>query len=70
MDEKTKKKAFEPFFTTKPVGVGTGPGLSVSYFIVKENHCGEMAVESSPGSGAAFFIRLPVKGGLHCNEPS
>ena len=61
MDETTRKRAFEPFFTTKPVGVGTGLGLSVSYFIITENHGGEMALESRPGSGAKFIIRLPLE---------
>ena len=59
MDEKTRKRVFEPFFTTKEVGVGTGLGLSVSYFIISENHNGEMEVESHPGEGARFIIRLP-----------
>ncbi len=62
MDKTTLKRAFEPFFTTKPVGVGTGLGLSVSYFIITENHAGEMSAESTPGSGAKFIIRLPLKG--------
>ena len=62
MDETTRKRVFEPFFTTKPVGVGTGLGLSVSYFIIVENHRGEMAVDSTPGSGSRFIIRLPMKG--------
>ncbi len=61
MDENTRNRAFEPFFTTKPVGAGTGLGLSVSYFIIVENHGGEMAVESRPGSGAKFIIRLPMR---------
>ena len=60
IDEMTRKRVFEPFFTTKPVGVGTGLGLSVSYFIITENHNGEMEVESEPGKGACFFIRLPI----------
>jgi PAS domain S-box-containing protein len=59
MDESTRKRVFEPFFTTKEVGVGTGLGLSVSYFIITENHNGEMEVESHPGEGACFIIRLP-----------
>ena len=59
MDEKIRKHIFDPFFTTKPVGVGTGLGLSVSYFIITENHHGEMVVETSPGCGAKFIIRLP-----------
>jgi len=44
--------------------VGTGFGLSVSYFIITENHGGELAVESRLGSGAKFIIRLPVEGGM------
>ncbi len=61
MDKETLKRVFEPFFTTKPAGVGTGLGLSVSYFIITENHGGEMHVESSPGNGARFIICLPLE---------
>ncbi|MBI9090987.1 MAG: PAS domain S-box protein [Desulfobacterium sp.] len=60
MDEATQKRVFEPFFTTKPVGIGTGLGLSVSYFIITENHGGTMDVISEPGKGATFIIRLPL----------
>jgi len=61
IDRKTKKRIFEPFFTTKDVGVGTGLGLSVSYFIITENHNGVLSVESTPGKGTTFVIKLPVK---------
>ena len=61
MDKNTLKRVFEPFYTTKPVGVGTGLGLSVSYFIITENHGGEMSVESILGSGAKFLICLPLE---------
>jgi PAS domain S-box-containing protein len=60
MDEETLKRVFEPFFTTKEVGVGTGLGLSVSYFIVTEQHDGRLSVMSKPGQGARFSIRLPL----------
>lgn len=60
MDEETRKRIFEPFFTTKPVGLGTGLGLSVSYFIITENHCGELTVTSAPGAGSTFTILLPT----------
>lgn len=56
-----RKRIFEPFFTTKPVGVGTGLGLSVSYFIITENHGGTMTVESEPGEGTVFIIRIPIR---------
>ena len=62
MDKATQSRIFEPFFTTKPVGVGTGLGLSVSYFIVTQNHGGTMDVISSPEKGAKFIIRLPLQG--------
>ncbi|MCF7818439.1 MAG: PAS domain S-box protein [Kiritimatiellales bacterium] len=61
MDAETRKRAFEPFFTTKEVGHGTGLGLSVSYFIITENHGGTMRVDSSPGKGARFSIRIPFE---------
>lgn len=60
MDEKTRKRVFEPFFTTKPVGIGTGLGLSVSYFIITENHQGTLDVISKPGKGTTFVISLPL----------
>ncbi|MBI9092530.1 MAG: HAMP domain-containing protein [Desulfobacterium sp.] len=59
MDEFVRKRVFEPFFTTKDVGIGTGLGLSVSYFIISEDHSGTMEVESGPGTGTKFIIRLP-----------
>ncbi len=68
MDEATRKRVFEPFFTTKPTGQGTGLGLSVSYFIITENHKGRMAVESQPGQWAKFIIQLPTGEESRCAE--
>ena len=59
MPENVKRRIFEPFYTTKPPGVGTGLGLSVSYFIVTKGHGGAMSVRTSPGGGAVFCIELP-----------
>jgi PAS domain S-box-containing protein len=60
MPEEVRKRIFEPFFTTKEVGQGTGLGLSVSYFIVTNNHKGQMEAQSSPGKGTCFCLRLPL----------
>jgi polar amino acid transport system substrate-binding protein len=61
MPEHVRKRVFEPFYSTKGVGQGTGLGLSISYFIVVDHHQGKMEVESTPGKGATFIIRLPIK---------
>lgn len=60
MDAETQRRIFEPFYTTKPVGTGTGLGLSVAYFIITDEHKGQMAVDSQPGSGACFKLSLPL----------
>lgn len=60
MAPEVRKRVFEPFFTTKDVGVGTGLGLSVSYFIITRNHGGSFDVVSSLGKGTTFTIHLPL----------
>jgi len=60
MPPEVRKRAFEPFFTTKPVGEGTGLGLSVSYFIIVNNHHGDIAAQPVPGGGTRMVIRLPL----------
>ncbi len=53
-------KIFDPFFTTKDVGKGSGLGLFVVHEIIEE-HDGCIAVDSEPGKGTTFLIRLPMK---------
>ena len=62
IDPAIRDHIFEPFFTTKAIGEGTGLGLSISYGIVQEHH-GTIDVESNPGSGTCFTIRLPGEPG-------
>jgi nitrogen-specific signal transduction histidine kinase/HAMP domain-containing protein len=65
MDEETAKHIFEPFFTTKDVGMGTGLGLSVSFFIITNHHAGQMRVDSTLGAGTRFTITLPINKSIH-----
>lgn len=59
IEEDVRKRLFEPFFTTRGAGEGVGLGLSVSYFIIRENHGGTLAVDSVPGRSTTFRILLP-----------
>jgi signal transduction histidine kinase len=51
------QRIFQPFFTTK--ASGTGLGLAVVRRII-EAHRGEILLESAPGAGARFILRLPL----------
>ena len=48
---------FDPYFTTK--ATGTGLGLAIVHNIV-DAHGGKVMVESHPGRGTTFTIRLPL----------
>ncbi len=56
MDAATLSRIFEPYHTTKEEG--TGLGLMVSRRIVRA-HGGEIDVESKPGAGTTFTVRIP-----------
>ena len=54
------KKIFDMFFTTKPPGKGTGQGLALVKSII-HRHGGVISVQSEPGQGASFVVRLPIE---------
>jgi PAS domain S-box-containing protein len=60
MTPEVQDKIFEPFFTTKAPGKGTGLGLSIVYAVI-QRHGGTVEVDSVPGSGTTFTIRLPLE---------
>ena len=53
---------FKPFQSTKGAR-GTGLGLAVSRKILRE-HGGDILVQSQPGKGTKFILRLPLKSPL------
>ena len=52
-------RIFDSFFTTKPRGIGTGLGLPISLGIIRSLG-GQLTVDSRPGEGATFRVRLPA----------
>jgi signal transduction histidine kinase len=61
IEPQQRDSIFNPFFTTKPEGVGLG--LAIVSKIVDE-HGGKITVESDPGKGSVFHVRLPNSGEL------
>ncbi len=59
MDQETREKIFSLFFSSKGIQ-GTGLGLFISNKIV-DKHGGNIDVQSQPGQGSRFLIRLPLE---------
>jgi signal transduction histidine kinase len=59
MTEEVRLRAFDPFFTTRRNHGGTGLGLHVIFNIVTQSLGGRLVLESAPGCGTTFRIRIP-----------
>jgi nitrogen fixation/metabolism regulation signal transduction histidine kinase len=57
MEEHVRRQMFTPYFTTKDKG--TGLGLAIVHRIVYE-HGGSILIDSAPGKGTKFEVRLPA----------
>lgn len=67
MDAATCARVFEPFFTTRRSQGGSGLGLHIVWNQVTGRLGGSVRVESEPGQGARFILRLPRRGGPATN---
>ena len=59
MTEEVRSRIFEPFYTTKEQGKGTGMGLASVYGSIQQIG-GVITVESTPGLGSSFLLKLPL----------
>lgn len=61
MPEAVANRIFDPFYTTKEVGRGTGQGLAIAHSVIVDKHSGTIDVETVPGEGTTFSIRIPFR---------
>lgn len=57
MPEEVRERLFEPFFTTR--ADGTGLGMSIVRNVI-QSHGGQVELDSTPGQGSRFLLRLPL----------
>jgi signal transduction histidine kinase len=55
------RRLFEPFYTTKRGQGGSGLGANIVYNLVTAKLGGTISVDSKPGKGLQYHIRLPVE---------
>jgi predicted ATPase/signal transduction histidine kinase len=65
MDARTAKHAFDPFFTTR-MGRGSGLGLSICHRIATSTLGGSLTLDSEPGLGSCFTLKLSSGVQLNC----
>ncbi|MGB1253565.1 MAG: sensor histidine kinase, partial [Candidatus Promineifilaceae bacterium] len=54
-----RNRLFQRFASGNQKGRGSGLGLAFCKLVV-ETHGGKIWVESDPGNGAAFYVKLPI----------
>ncbi|HEX9082865.1 MAG TPA: HAMP domain-containing sensor histidine kinase [Holophagaceae bacterium] len=62
MPPEVVEQLFRPLFTTKAPGQGTGLGLACVKTVI-EQLSGQVEVQSAPGTGSVFTLRLPLAEG-------
>lgn len=60
MSEAVARKVFDPFFTTNRQGGGSGLGMHIVYNLVAQQLHGRIQLQTAPGLGVTFTIRLPL----------
>ena len=60
MSEQVARRVFEPFFTTNRQGGGSGLGMHIVYNLVHQQLHGRVALQTEPGQGCRFTLRLPL----------
>ncbi len=68
MSAEVRQQCLEPFFSTKGER-GTGLGLSMVYAIIRRHH-GAIDIESEPGKGTTFRLRLPIQSSASHEAPA
>jgi PAS domain S-box-containing protein len=61
MSKELLSQLFQPFFSTKIGRGGTGLGMTIVENLVKKTLHGSLEVQSSPGHGSTFRIRIPLR---------
>ena len=60
MSPEVAARVFEPFFTTRRGQGGTGLGMHIVHQLVSERFGGEILLDSAPGTGTRWTLRLPL----------
>jgi two-component system phosphate regulon sensor histidine kinase PhoR len=67
-----QRRIFEPFYRGDASAVGAASGTGLGLAVVREiarGHGGDVAVDSAPGQGATFTLRLPLASAETLEEP-